>query len=68
MSALANKQLGVGDLSVHLMQDRFLDKYEYKNEDNVAQLDLSECPYSYPWINHPSTLLLLKSTKLKNSI
>lgn len=68
MSALANKQLGVGDLSVHLMSDRFLDKYEFKNSENVSALDSSECPYTYPWLNHPSTMLLFKGYCLQYAL
>ena len=60
MSGLANKQLAVGDISVYLMQDRHLDKYEYKTDENVSNLDSCEYPWTYPWLNHPSTLVLMK--------
>lgn len=61
MNLLANKQVSVGDISIHLMKDKWLSPYEYEPDSfTVGKLDKVTCPLTYPLINHPSTLLLLQ--------
>ena len=61
MSLLGNKQLEVGEISVHLMKDKWLDPHEFNPASyEAALLDQKEFPQSYPLLNHPSTILLLK--------
>jgi len=61
MSLLNSKAVSVGDVSVHLMKDKWLDSTEYlkRNTFNVHLQDL-KFPYDYPLVNHPSTLVLIK--------
>lgn len=61
MCLLAGKQLSIGDISLHLMKDKWLDTHEYPTEAYLAQkLDKLDFPHTYPVLNHPSTIMLLK--------
>jgi len=62
MSLLDLKAVSVGDVSLHLMKDKWLDTNEYL-KPNTFNVHLQELkfPYDYPVFNHPSTIALLKS-------
>ena len=62
MSLLDLKAVSVGDVSLHLMKDKWLDTNEYL-KPNTFNVHLQELkfPYDYPVVNHPSTIALLKS-------
>tara|TARA_B110000285_G_C14816785_1_gene464571 strand:+ start:208 stop:396 length:189 start_codon:yes stop_codon:yes gene_type:complete len=55
--------VGAGEFSFHLMSDtNITKKQEYKqfdDENDLVILD-QDCPWKYPTVNHPNTLLLWK--------
>ena len=65
MSMVHGKKIVLSELSLHLLADKWLDPFEYENNSgfnaNTAVTELLEFPFSYPTLNHPSTILLLKS-------
>ena len=61
---LGNKSLSISDVSVHLMNNTWLDPKEYRKRgvSNGSSLkNTALFPFSYPPLNHPSTILLIKA-------
>lgn len=51
------------------MKDKWLDTHEYAPESyTAAKLDKLEFPHTYPLLNHPSTLLLIKGLSRQESL
>ena len=61
MSALDGKWIKMGDFSVHLLKDKYLDTHEYMDQGSFnANLSAMRFPQDYPVLNHPSTILCIK--------
>jgi hypothetical protein len=68
ISILANllndKEFSVGEISLHLMREALIERnIEYKKEaedQEFVQVEELQCPWQYPPVNHPNTLLLWK--------
>ena len=46
------------------MKDIWLDTHEFDSDSiTAAKLDKLEFPYTYPLVNHPSTIFLMKGQK-----
>ena len=59
---LGNKQLAISDVSIHLMQEKWLDPLEHcKPGQFNTQFNALSFPFDYPCLNHPSTILLIKA-------
>jgi len=59
---LLGKKLAIDDISAHLMNDAWLDPFEFVKEGTInANLTKLQFPFSYPLLNHPSTIFLLKA-------
>lgn len=60
---LANKRFALGEVSMHLMNKRYLNKFEHS-----SSTDALEFPYSYPTQTHSSTIFLMKGFVREESI
>ena len=60
MNLLAYKSLEVGVISIHCMSDYFLDPHEFSTAETASHLDQVEFPTTYPMLNHPSTVFVVK--------
>ena len=61
---LGNKVFAISDISVHLMKEKFLVSTEYRKEGQFNSKMSYESllfPFTYPLLNHPSTILLIKA-------
>ena len=61
---LSNKSFAISDISVHLMKDKWLDAAEYQKPgefNSKLSYDSALFPFTYPLLNHPSTILLIKA-------
>lgn len=60
---LANKKFALGEVSIHLMRKRYLNKFEYSQ-----YTDHLEFPYSYPPPTHSSTIFLMRGFTHEESV
>ena len=54
----------ISDISVHLMKEKFLVSTEYRKEgqfNSKMSYESALFPFTYPLLNHPSTILLIKA-------
>ena len=59
---LGDKKLAISDISVHLMKEKWLDPLEFHQPGWFStRFNAFSFPYDYPTLNHPSTILLLKT-------
>ena len=62
-SFLDGKNLTINQVSIHLMKHSVLSSQEYIPQGKVnPSLSKLTFPYEYPTLNHPSTILSLKSS------
>ena len=59
---LGNKKFAVSDISIHLMDEKWLDPLEYHKPGTFStHFNAFSFPFDYPSLNHPSTIFLIKA-------